>query len=92
MKERPIHLQRANSGGAAMSSRARWGTRECPPSGVHFFRRDERGVWHSACGLVVAVRLTRKARQHAGMAARGYCCELCKRKVGPRLPSEVRHG
>ena len=75
-----------------MSSSARWGSRESHPSAVHYFRRSEHGIWHSACGLVVAVRLTRKATLHAGMAASGYCCDLCKRKVGPRLPSEVRHG
>lgn len=63
---------------------ARWGTREeRGGSAVHFFRKVA-GHWFAACGLVTAQRLTRKARLHAGMAARGYACELCLRKESRR--------
>lgn len=59
----------------------RWGTRaDMGASGVHFFSRSPTGSWHSLCGLVSTMALTRKAALHAGMAARGLCCGLCRRK------------
>lgn len=69
-----------------MARQSRWGTRATPPSGVHYFRRSETGAWHSACGLISTMRLTRQVRLHAGMAKRGYCCGLCER----RRPKEGR--